>query len=261
MTPSDLNWESFEDDSDAVVGAPPKKNKTAARKTEKAATSGGKASGKSASKSTGQARAEPEFEAPEPDPEPPAPPEPGLSQEEAEKLIARARGEGRAAGFEEGVAHAEARGQTALRMILSDISEQLADAMHEQVARDAAIEAAVRKMAEALLSGIAPAYARSGLAVEVAEAVIAARRAQRADPGAPPLRVRLSPAQVEPVRAALTEAGLQAEIDGDPELGELSARLEWADGEDRIDLSEALDAARAALDRHLPDAERRYANG
>ena len=62
MTPSDLNWESFEDDSDAVVGAPPKKNKTAARKTEKAATSGGKASGKSAAKSTGQAKAEPEFE-------------------------------------------------------------------------------------------------------------------------------------------------------------------------------------------------------
>ena len=63
------------------------------------------------------------------------------------------------------------------------------------------------------------------------------------------------------MRSALAEGGLAAEVEADAELGELSARLDWADGEDGIDLDAALAAARAALDRHRPAPERRAANG
>ncbi|MDF2231222.1 hypothetical protein P2H44_01500 [Albimonas sp. CAU 1670] len=240
-----LTWESFEDDENTLVSAPP------ARKAD--AGPAGKGSGRKPAPAKAAPKAAEAPEPPTPAPEPPG--------ESIETLLARARGEGRAAGFEEGVAHAEAQGQAALRVILSDLAEQLADALHARVEREQAVDRAARDLAEALLAGVAPAFARQGLAAEVAAAVSEALRASRATADPAPLRVRVGPAQVKTVQAALAEGGLAAEVEGDPELGELSARLEWADGEDRIDLDSALAAARAALDRHLPPPERRAAHG
>ncbi|SFI13495.1 hypothetical protein [Albimonas pacifica] len=239
-----MKWESFEADEAKVIGAPPRGE----RKSE--------AADKPAGRKPAPAGA-PRKAAPDAAP-PAAPPPPA---EPIETLLARARGEGRAAGFEEGVAHAEAQGQAALRMILSDLSEQLADALHARVEQEQALDRAARDLAEALLAGVAPALARQGLAAEVAAAVTEALRVARASPDAAPLRVRVGPGQVEAVRAALAEGGLGTQVDADPELGDLSARLDWADGEDDIDLEAALAAARAALDRHLPAPERRAANG
>lgn len=239
-----MKWESFEGDETSVIGAAPP------RPSDK--TPGRKQASASAPRKSG-ARDAP---AAAPPPEPSAPP-----AEPVETLLARARGEGRAAGFEEGVAHAEAQGQAALRMILSDLSEQLADALHARIEQEQTLDRAARDLAEALLSGVAPALARQGLAAEVAAAVSEALRATRASADPAPLRVRVGSGQVEAVRAALAEGGLAAQVDSDPELGDLSARLDWADGEDGIDLDAALAAARAALDRHLPAPDRRTAHG
>ncbi|MGM0585674.1 MAG: hypothetical protein ACQEUZ_13595 [Pseudomonadota bacterium] len=197
----------------------------------------------------------------EPAAEPGAAPEP--EAEPVETLLARARGEGRAAGFQEGAAHAEAHGAAELRVILSDLREAIQDAAHARLAEEEAGRKAARRLAEALLSGVAPAFARQGLAAEALRAPHEAGAAE--EPG---LRIRVAPAQAEAVRAELERAGLSAPVETDPALSELSARLDWGGGEDAVDLGAALEAARRALERHAqappqadPEPQRRDAHG
>lgn len=238
MSPQVLSWERFE------AAAPPVR--------PAAKPSGGETGRKPKAASAGPAaKAAPKAAAA------PAP-------ESLETLLARARGEGRAAGFEEGAAHAEAQGQADLRLILSDIHEQLADVLQSRVELEATMLSSARGLAEALLTGVAPALARRGVAAEIADAVTAAlrearaRRVEAADAG---LQVRVSPGQLDAVRAAFAAAGVAAPVESDADLGDLAARLDWADGEDELDLDAAIEAARAALDRHFPDAQRRAAHG
>ncbi|SDW86833.1 Flagellar biosynthesis/type III secretory pathway protein FliH [Albimonas donghaensis] len=231
MSPHALSWESFETDE-------PGRGKSAkAPAPAPAATK--------ATPEPRKARA-----APKPAPSPAA--------ESLETLLARARGEGRAAGFEEGAAHAEAQGQADLRLLLSDMREQLADALHARVEREEAMLTSARDLAEALLTGVAPALARRGVASEISDAVLAAlreARARRVEAGDAGLSVRVAPSQLEPVRAAFAAAGIATPVDPDPDLGELAARLDWAEGEDELDLDAAIAAARAALDRHFPETQ------
>ncbi|MEE3099154.1 MAG: hypothetical protein VX463_05220, partial [Pseudomonadota bacterium] len=153
MSPHALNWERFE--MEASPTPPAKKPAPAAARAPVAAA-------KAAVDAPAGPAAGPVAK---PAPKPAAP------AESLETLLARARGEGRAAGFEEGAAHAEAQGQADLRLILSDMREQLADALHARVEREAALFASARDLAEALLSGVAPALARRGVAAEISDAV------------------------------------------------------------------------------------------
>ena len=215
--------------------------------------------------SFGEAEAPAPVRAPRPaprraaDPKPAPPPPPSPPAEALDTLLARARGEGRAAGFEEGVAHAETQGRAELRVLLGDLREQLADAVHALTARHEQTARAVRATSEALLLGVAPTLARFGLAAEIAEAAAHALRSPGLSEGG--LTVRVAPSQADATRAALAGAGISAPVVADPDLPDLRARLAWADGEDDLDLGAAIAAAQAVIDRHLTAPERRTAHG
>ncbi|MFO7856085.1 MAG: hypothetical protein R6V44_12875 [Paracoccaceae bacterium] len=196
--------------------------------------------------------------------DPERPPAPAVRREaeaarEAEARLARARGEGRAEGYAAGVAEAEARADAALRLALSEIGERIEDCRLAMAERREAVGAAAAEICEALLTGLAPAFARAGLAAEVAAAV-AEGLEERTGAAASPV-VRVSPDQAEAVSSALAGAGVAAEITPDPELGDLGARIDWGDGADAVDLDAAIGAARIALDRHLETQRRRPAHG
>lgn len=178
---------------------------------------------------------------------------------EAEARLARARGEARAEGYAAGVAEAEARGDAALRLALSEIGERIEDCRLALAERREAVAAAAAEICEALLTGLAPAFARAGLAAEVAAAA-AEGLCDRAGAAPSPV-IRVSPGQVEAVSSALADAGIAAGITPDPELGDLGARIDWGDGAEAVDLDAAIAAARTALDRHLETQRRHTAHG
>ncbi len=178
---------------------------------------------------------------------------------EAEARLARARGEARAEGYAAGVAEAEARADAALRLALSEIGERIEDCRLAMAERREAVGAAAADICEALLTGLAPAFARAGLAAEIAAAAAEGLEGRPGAAASPVIRV--SPGQAEAVSCALVGAGLAAEIAPDAELGDLSARIDWGDGADAIDLDAAIAAARIALDRHLETQRRRPAHG
>lgn len=174
--------------------------------------------------------------------EPPAPPTPEI---DLDRLLAAARGEGRAAGFEEGVAHAEADFHAAMRVTLAEIAERMADAaIAAERARAEAARAAGR-VAEALLAAVAPAFARAGLAAEIAG--IAAEAVREAPKGG--VEIRVAPDAAAEVEAALGD--LPALVVADRTQGALHAEVRWADGLDEIDLETCIARARAALAAHL----------
>lgn len=194
---------------------------------------------------------------------PPLPPDPAeiarQAEEEARRaeeealadMLARARGEGKAEGFEQGAAQAESSFIAERRMILSDIRERLADSALMRERADAEAAAALRALSEALVRALAPALGRSGLAAEVAEAVAAAHADQLSARGDPHVAVAARPEQLPAIQAALDEAGLEAELVADERLGALEARASWGEGIDAIDLDRCVDAAMAAIAAHF----------
>jgi flagellar biosynthesis/type III secretory pathway protein FliH len=190
----------------------------------------------------------------DPTPEPPKPdPEAERIAEAAalEAMLARARGEGRAEGFEQGAASAEAAFIAERRLILSDISERLADADLVRERTDAAVSNAIRALSESLILTAAPALARAGLAAEVAQAVAAAHAATHRDRGQPLVEVRAPADHLPAIRGALDEAGLQVTLCADPTLSALEARVIWGDGVDAIDLAACMAAAMQAIKVHF----------
>jgi hypothetical protein len=125
--------------------------------------------------------------------------------------------------------------------------------------RDDETVATARRLAQALLEGMAPELARRGLPAELAAAAAEALAGARREAAEPPPRARVAPCHMQAVRRAFAEAQLDLAVEADASLGPLSARLDWAQGEDAIDLDAALDAAGAALERHLPDPDARAA--
>jgi hypothetical protein len=178
-----------------------------------------------------------------------------------EAMLARARGEGRAEGFEDGAASSEAAFVAERRIIMSDIRERLADAEMMRARADASGAAAVRALAEALIGAAAPALGRAGLAAEVAEAVAGAHRALLRDRGEPRVAVSAPPDQIDAINDALDEAGLDAVLTSDPTLGALQARVIWGDGIDAIDLGACVDAAKQAIENHFHTDEELRAHG
>ena len=182
------------------------------------------------------------------------------AEEEAlAEMLARARGEGRAEGFEQGAAQAESAFIAERRLILSEIRERLSDAELAETRREAETLAALRALAEALAGALAPALARRGLAAEIAAAVEAAQT--HAPPGAPRVEIRARAERLPAIRAALEEAGLDAELVADDRLDALEARAVWGDGVDSIYLNRCAEAALAAVAAHFQDEEERMAHG
>lgn len=210
-----------------------------------------------------------EFRRPEPEPED-TPEEVARREAEAARkaeeealaeLLARARGEGRAEGFEQGAAQAESSFITERRMILSEIRERLADAEVAQARMEAETAAALKELAAALTSALSPALARHGLAAEVAEAVAAAHADRLSARGAPKVAVAAPSAQLPAIRAALDEAGLEAELSADDALDSMEARVAWGGGVDAIDLDRCRAAALDAVTAHFDEEEERRAHG
>jgi hypothetical protein len=196
-------------------------------------------------------------EAPPPDPE---------AERDAEitaldAMLARARGEGRAEGFERGAATAEAAFIAERRLILADIRERIADADLLRQRSDAAACAALRALAEALISSVAPALAGPGLAAEIADAVAAAHDALTRERGKPHIEVRAPGDRLAEIRVALDDAGLVAALTADATLGALEAQVIWGDGVDAINLSACLDAAHQAIRLHFDNDEELRAHG
>ena len=184
------------------------------------------------------------------------------AEEEAlAELLARARGEGRAEGFEQGAAQAEQSFIAERRMILSEIRERLADSEVAQARLEAETATALRELAEALTGALAPALARHGLAAEVAAAVAAAHADRLSARGAPKVAVAAPSAQLPAIRAALDEAGLDAELSADDALGGLEARVAWGGGVDAVDLDKCRAAALDAVTAHFDEEEERRAHG
>jgi hypothetical protein len=181
--------------------------------------------------------------------------------EALDAMLARARGEGRAEGFEEGAASSEAAFVAERRLILSDIREALSDMELMRERTDTTMANAVRALSEALLTATAPALGRAGLAAEVADAVAKAHRVLLRDRGEPRVAVSAPPDQVAAIKDALAEAGLDAELAADSTLGALEARVIWGDGVDAIDLDACVAAARQAIDNHFHTDEELRAHG
>lgn len=204
-------------------------------------------------------------------PAPPPTPEEIAAQAEEEarraeeealaEMLARARGEGKAEGFEAGAAQAEQSFIAERRLILSDIRERLADAALLRERADAEAAASLRDLSEALVRALAPALGRAGLAAEVATAVAAAHDDQLSTRGAPKVAVAAPADQLPAIRAALDEAGLDAELTADDSLTALEARAGWGDGIDAIDLGRCVDAAMHAVAVHFETDEEARAHG
>lgn len=201
-------------------------------------------------------------EAPHPAAPPPQPAgaqemAPPMTRAELDAMIAAARGEGRAAGFEEGVARAEADFFAEMRLLLAEIAERAGDVELIRARAQEEAAAGLERVANALLTAVAPAFARLGLADEVARvAADALRRVPQS-----PLRIRVAPAQEQNVREALDYAGVKAELTADPELSPITALVEWDEGVDKIDLDTCIAEAHAAIDAHFQPRKEMKANG
>ncbi len=174
-----------------------------------------------------------------------------------ERALAAARGEGRAEGFEEGVARAEADFNAEMRLLLTEIAERVQDAQMNRAHAREASAAAMHRIASALLTAVAPAFARTGLADEVAKAAEEALR----DMPQSDMVVRVSPSQSATVAAALRLAEVPARVEADPSLSDMRARIDWDDGVDEIDLDTCIARAHAALDDHFQHTEETRAHG
>lgn len=181
--------------------------------------------------------------------------------EALEAMLARARGEGRAEGFEEGAASSEAAFVAERRLILSDIRERLADVELMRERTDTATANAIRALAEALITATVPALGRAGLAAEVADAVSKAHRLLLRDRGEPRVAVSAPPDQIAAIKDALDEAGLDADLTADATLAALEARVIWGDGIDAIDINACVAAARKAIENHFHSDEELRAHG
>jgi hypothetical protein len=206
-----------------------------------------------------------EFRRDDPPTETPAKPDPDAQRkvetDALEAMLARARGEGRAEGFEDGAASSEAAFVAERRMILSDIRERLADAEMIRERAEASNAIALRALAKALIGAAAPALGRTGLAAEVAEAVAGAHSVLLRDRGDPQVAVSAPPDQIATIKDALDEAGFDAVLTADPTLGALEARVIWGDGVDQINLETCVAAAMQAIENHFHTDEELLAHG
>ena len=168
-----------------------------------------------------------------------------------EATLARARGQARAEGFEEGVAQAEARFESALSEQLAAISAALSEstALADEARSRAALDAcdALRRF----LSAVAPRLASTGAAEAAIDAVaLALETAPRMRPD-----VEVPPEAVEITARAFAREGIACAVRPNDRLPEGGARIVWRSGFDEIDLRPAIQEALSALGATRPMAE------
>lgn len=164
-----------------------------------------------------------------------------------ETMLAKARGKGKADGFAEGVAMAEQRAESELRMLLQSIREKIADLDIQRHEVNGQINDGVGKICDALFKAIAPALAEAGLVSEINAAVSSALRQVPESS----LLIVVSPDQSQRVAEALDLGTLPVRIDDDPDLGGLQARIHWQGGFDAIDLDTCIAEASTVLNAYL----------
>lgn len=159
------------------------------------------------------------------------------ARRERDAAMARARGEGHAAGYAEGFAAAAATAEAESRRAVSALCESLRDLELDRQGARAEAVASLGPVLAALARAVAPEAARLGLAAAM-EAAVAARLA-----AAPQARLvaRCAPEHLESLALRLGDA---VALRADPELSGAQARLEWDGGGAEYD---AEGCARAAL--------------
>ena len=165
------------------------------------------------------------------------------ANEKFETLLAQARGRARADGFEEGVAHAEARFDAELRDRIDAIASAIADAECRSRAVEERVAGEVRALIAAFAAAIAPRLGEIG-AADAAAACISDAMARA--PAARPL-LEIGSNGLDEVRLALRNNGLLCEVKANDDLPEGVARIAWSGGFDEIDIRPAIEAATDAL--------------
>ncbi|MEM9010053.1 MAG: hypothetical protein AAGE18_02420 [Pseudomonadota bacterium] len=176
---------------------------------------------------------------------------------DAERRIAEARSEGHALGYEEGAAAALAAHDLELKMLMSSIAEAVSDLGIEGHGARQTVQQAVPEIARALAEHLMPAYARDGLAAEVADLV---RRAALRLPDAR-IVVTVAPDMQARVAERLAESGADVDVRADPDCPGLRAQVRWADGFDTVDIGAAMADAVHALGAAEPMEEGRANHG
>lgn len=142
--------------------------------------------------------------------------------------------------------HAEAQDQLRAALI-----ETLQDGQMTRREIEAAAIRGLAAFAHALVTRIAPGLAEAGLADRVRDALA---RAFAARPDAAP-RIRCAPDSSPALEAALEAWHGRYEIEPDPRLTPLEARINWAGGTDQIDPGAALAAIEAEIAALAPAAD------
>lgn len=163
--------------------------------------------------------------------------------ERFEAILARARGRARADGFEEGVAHAEARFERETRDRIDAIAASLADAEAAARAAEERTAAAIHETISAFVSAISPRLREIG-AADAAAACIA--DIVRRSPGARPV-LEVAKDGLDETRVALRRSSLLCEVRANADLAPGVARIAWSGGFDEIDIRPAVEAATEAL--------------
>ena len=168
-----------------------------------------------------------------------------------ETMLARVRGQARAEGFEEGVAQAEARFESAQSDQLAAIAAALAETarLADEARASAAIDAcaALRRF----LSAIAPRLTATGAAEAAIDSVALALETA---PGMRP-EVEVPPEAVDVTARAFAREGIACAVRPNDRLPQGGARVVWRSGFDEIDLRPAIQEALGALGATAAQAE------
>jgi len=163
-----------------------------------------------------------------------------VSREEAEA----ARLEGYDAGYQSGWDDAMAQVAADQTKISEEFARNLRDLGFTYHEARAHVIASMEPLVEALISALFPQFAADAIAAQVMS--IVQGHADRL--GSQPIRLRVSPDDVEALRAmpALSDS-FPMEITEEPALATGQAQLVLGKSEYRIDLADVIDATRAAL--------------
>lgn len=152
-----------------------------------------------------------------------------------------------AAGYKSGVDAANQGLASEQNRYLSVINEALSDQRFEIDKANTRAQSALSDLVSAIGAALAPGLARAHFDdVVLARMEQAAREMTEGD-----LTVRVGPEAASRIGALFEDAPGGAKIVADPQMGDLQAQLEWANGSDRLDLEAALGRIESVMTEYV----------